>query len=299
MLTFLVLAPRAVAAPAPTVSRYMKTTYWQTLYEEGCRQGVDLPNARVILDFGQPWWNGSSYGTILYGSNTFRSIDQIETAAQWWLEGFWDCSPAGAFVRLAVGTSNYRGSTTYGHGHAWANMIDRLNGFVNAPPSYASKETVRGAIDAELGWNTAAATRTWATGYRDAYASPSFYWDYGDAAGCPPYGSCSNGWTSEDVFFVAWGNSPAFPLPEIYCETCYSGDAHGGQSRQWYRLSLYAATEHAKPMDVLGSMTQWAAAGSCCTNTPSQGWSQLQRDLNSDSRTAQELESSTDITWAN
>ena len=298
LLAFAVAAP-AFAAPAPTVSRYMKTTATQTLYDEGCRQGSTTPSGRVVLDFRQPASSGSTYGTIIFGSNTFRSIAEIETAAQWWLAGFWNCAPTGSFVRLAIGTNNYRGATGYGHGQAWANMIDRLNAFVDAPPSWSSKVTVRGAIDAELGWNTAAATRAWTNGYRDAYAVPSYYWNYGDAAGCPPYGGCSNGWTQEDVYYVAWGNSAAFPLPEIYCESCYVGDGRGGQSAQWASLSLYAYLNHGKPMNVLGSMTQWGAAGSCCTNTPAQGWNQLNADLNSDSRTAQTLESSTDVTWAN
>ncbi|MDQ2983647.1 MAG: hypothetical protein M3R70_06960 [Actinomycetota bacterium] len=278
----------------------MTTTASGTLYGEGCNQANATPHARVVLGFGQPWSNGSTYGTNVFGSNTFRSLAQIESAAKAWLQGFWDCAPLGAYVRLGIGTSNYRGATGFAHGRAWANMIDRLNAFINAPPSYASMESARGASDIELGWNTPAASRAWVDGYASAYASPSLYWDYGDAAGCPPYGNCANGWTQEDVYHVAWGVAPAYPLPQIYCEACYSGDTRGGQSRQWQRLSLYGHTNHAgHAMEFVGAMTQWAAAGRCCTNAPAQGWSQLSADLNSDSRTAQQLESSTDITYAN
>ena len=162
-----------------------------------------------------------------------------------------------------------------------------------------SSTTLR-RLHVELGWNTAAASRAWVDGYASAYASPSLYWNYGDAAGCPPYGSCSNGWTQEDVYYVSWGVPPAYPLPQIYCEACYAGDTHGGQSKEWQRLSLYGYTNHSgHAMYLLGAMTQWAAAGRCCTNTPAQGWSQLSSDLNSDARTAQQLESSTDVTYAN
>ena len=297
---FAAFAAGAVAAPPATVSRYMTTTDPGTLYGEGCNQANAIPQARVILDFGEPWWNGSAYGTIIFGSNTFRSVAQIETAAEAWLEGFWDCAPPGTYVRLGVGTSNYRGATGYAHGRAWANMIDRINSFISSPPSYASMETARGASDIELGWNSPAASRAWVDGYASAYSSPSLYWNYGDAAGCPPYGSCSNGWMQEDVYYVSWGVPPALPLPQIYCEACYAGDTHGGQSKEWQRLSLYGYTNHAgRAMYLLGAITQWAAAGRCCTNTPAQGWSQLWNDLNSDARTAQQLESSTDVTYAN
>ena len=52
-------------------------------------------------------------------------------------------------------------------------------------------------------------------------------------------------------------------------------------------------------MQFLGTLTQLAAAGGCCTNPPDQGWEQLFDALNADPLTAQQLPYSTDITWAN
>ena len=40
----------------------------------------------------------------------------------------------------------------------------------------------------------------------------------GAAEGCPPVGSCNNGWSYEDIYYVNWGNSPAYPFPQIYNE---------------------------------------------------------------------------------
>jgi hypothetical protein len=298
-LLFADTALPAPTPPRPTTSRYMKTTDYNTLYNEGCNQGRAGEAGRVILFFGQPWNQNGTYGTIIFGSNTFRSIGQIETATKGWLSGFWDCTPVnGPRVLLAVGTSNFHGETTSGHGAAWARMVNRLEAWIKSPPSFESQETARGASDMELDWNTAANTRSWVDGYVSAYTGTSYYYNFGDAGGCPPYGSCNNGWTQGDVYYISYGALPAWPLPQIYCEVCYSGDTNGGNSRQWYRMSLWGF-QNAFGMYVLGSLTQWAAAGSCCTNTPGQGWSQLWDDLNSDSRTAQSLETSTDITNAN
>src|ERR671927_797136 len=70
----------ALAAPAPTTTRYMTTTDPNVLYQEGCAQTNQT--GIVILDFGQPWWDGTSYGTIVFGSNTFRSTANIETGVK-------------------------------------------------------------------------------------------------------------------------------------------------------------------------------------------------------------------------
>src|SRR5215467_13453669 len=66
----------ARAAPAATTTRYMTTTDRDALYQEGCAQTDE--SGIVILDFGQPWWDGTSFGTILFGANTFRSVAEIE-----------------------------------------------------------------------------------------------------------------------------------------------------------------------------------------------------------------------------
>jgi hypothetical protein len=275
----------------------MKTTNTTTLYNEGCRQGQALEYGGIVLYFGRPAYRNGTYGTILY-SNAFAPISAIEQAAKAFLAGYWACSPPSAGIRLVIGTSNYGGSVTYAHGSQWAQLVTRVNSWISSPPSYASKETAAGGSDMELGWNTASVTRAWANGYVSVYQWP--YYNYGDCSGCPskthPTWRPDNNWTQEDVWYVSWGAPPAWPLPEIYNST---------MAGQWQYMSLYSYTHHDGRMIVKGAMTQRQACqdlGSACpgtNNTPAQGWSQLWDALNSDARTAQSLDWSTDITYQN
>ncbi len=89
---------RAFAAPPSTTTRYMSTTDYNTLYYEGCAQTNE--DGAIILDFGQPWFDGTSYGTIIFGSITFRSICDIENAVQGFLSGYYLCGGSG-FLRVS------------------------------------------------------------------------------------------------------------------------------------------------------------------------------------------------------
>lgn len=285
---------KAVTPPSATTSRYMKTTDSAVLYNEGCNAGKIPQHGIVVLDFGAPAVSGTTYGSIIF-SNAFRSTAQISTAAKQWLLGYWNCSPSWPQVTLAIGTSNYRGQTNASHGRAWAQMVNGVVAWI-VQSGYGSQLDVAGASDMELDWNTAAATRAWADGYDGA--DTRGYFNFGDAAGCPPYGSCNNGWTQADVWYVSYGVSPAFPLPEIYT-------TNGSMAAEWYRLSLHGYTAHGSAMWIVGEMTQYQACkdtGNPCTgtnNTPSAGWNQLYSRLNADPRTAQPLLFSTDISWRN
>jgi hypothetical protein len=260
-------AEAAPPAPPATTSRYMSTVDSTTVKNEGIAQGQAGESGVIVLDFGQPQYGGGVYGTWLFNS-TFAPISSIEGAADRFLDGFFYNSPSNVYIHLAVGTSNDFGYTSTGHGQAWAQMVNRVGTYLNTPPTYAGKETVDGASDMETGWSNASLTRAWADGYNSAHNYP--YYDYGDAGGCPPYGTCYP-WTQEDVYYVSWGVAPAWPLPEIY---------YSSLAAQWYQMSLYAYTYHGSKMLILGSLT---GGGS---NTAAQGWSQLYDALNADSRTA-------------
>lgn len=280
----------ASAAPAPTTSRYMSTTNYNTLYNEGCSMGTAGLGGAVILDFGEPWYSGG-YGTIIYGSNSFASIAQITTAAEGYLDGFWNCSPSTPVLRLAVGTSNYGSQVSAGHGTAWGQLINTLNSYISSK-GYGSQEYARGANDMELDWNSFSTTRAWEDAYNAATTAPLY--DYGDAAGCPPYGSCNNGWNQYDLWYVSWGVKDAWPFPEIYATS-------GANASEWYQESLYSVNNQTNgKLDFLGALTQYAACN--CggnTNSPAQGFDQLQNDINGNSATAYGMSYSSDITWAN
>ena len=294
----------AQAAPVATTSRYMATVDGPTLYNEGCSQGRAAENGLAILDFGQPWIQNGAYGTILFdGFGTFATTAQIEAAVEQFLSGYWNCSPGTTFLRLGIGTSNFHGETSGGHGQAWAGLVTAVSTWIDTPPSFAAQEAARGANDFEMGWNTAAASRAWADGFSAATSLP--YYDYGDCEGCPTGGGVlgvpgalvNNGWTQEDVWYVAYGAPSAYPVPEIYLTS-------GTNAAQWQQLSLYAYVNHAGAMHFLAALTQSQAClsgGGCfgADNTPDQGWSQLSNALNADARTAQVLDWVSDVTWAN
>ncbi len=292
------------AAPGASVSRYMTTTDSTTLRNEGCAQGDAAPDdAVVVLDFGQPQWDGSTYGTLLFDSVTFASIGQIEEATKDFLRGYWNCTGDTPWkhVTLVIGTNNYYGYTGFGHGQARAQMVNRVNQWIDSPPSYRSREEAVGGSDMETGWGSGEVSRAWADGYDSANSWP--YYNYGDAGGCPLRESdnrpCNGGWRQDDVWYVSWGAAPAWPLPEIY-------RTDGALAAQWHALAVYSLDKSFGLMRFKGTLTQWQACSDqgsdwCSANgvdnRPQGGWSQLWVQLNADLRTAQDPPWCTDITW--
>ncbi len=291
-----------IAPPPTTTSRYMHTTDSTTLYNEGCSQGLASPDdSVVILDFGKPWYENSSYGTRFSVTYTFASISQIENATKRFLAGYWVCAPEGKHITLGIGTNNSGSYTNAAHGQLWAEMVSRVDSWIKAPPSYEDKESVVGASDIEPGFNDPLSSRAWANSYAAVYTRP--YYNYGSCDGCPSFNCprCIPGggpyvWKVDDVWYVSWGALPAYPLPEIYSTDGVTAD-------QWYRMSLYAYNTYGQRMNILGAFTQWQACqGKVCPetdNTPEAGYEQLYQALNADPNTAQKVGWSTDITWKN
>ncbi len=287
--------------PYATVSRYMQTTDWDASRARGCNDGENVPEGEdvvVILDYGQPWFDGNEYGTIVFGTYDFRSMAQVEEGAKGYITGFFECMGRNAYLTLAVGVNNYGREVTREHGAAWAAMINDLNTWVATPPSYAGSVTVRGASDIEPSFNGPLVTRAWVDGYNAAMLSPSFYYDFGSCDSCPftdcPSCDPANDWELEDIWYVSYGATAALPLPEIYLQS-------GVNAEQWQRMSLYSSTVHGQAMMMRGSLTQWRACqGKECygvDNRPDQGWSQLTAALNADPRTAVPVSWATDMTW--
>lgn len=280
----------AQAAPAATTSRYMATTNRTTLYNEGCSMGTAGRSGIVILDFGEPDYSGGQ-GTYTYGS-AFASDTSIVNAAEGFLDGFWNCSGSSPQLRLAIGTSNYGSNVTNAAGQAWGSSVNSLNSYISSK-GYGSQEFARGAIDAEPGWDTEfSRTSSWVDGYNAATSAPLY--DYGSADDCPYSGFSGNcdGWGQHGLWYISWGNSDGYPVPEIYQ---YS------MADQWYYESAYSSTSESNGrLGFLGTMTQYAACGcGSGTYTAAQGFNELQSLINGDSRTSYTMSYSTDITWAN
>jgi hypothetical protein len=296
----LALPARADAAPLRTISRYVSTTDTSRWYDLGCALGHAVANgtrprdAEVVLAFGDPSYNGTYYGAWIY-NNSFRSTPQIRAVAEQYGYGYYVCSPSGTSLEIVMGTTNHGSHVGYNHGVAWANMVDATNAYFRNNCCISSQVNAVGGNDIELGWNPPSVTFPWIRGYDSANSWSMI--NFGDAAGCPPYGSCSGGWTIDDVWWASWGASPDWPLPQIYNET-------GANAREWYRISLHGYTAHSgASMYFIGSMAQWQACtdrGYACTgtkNTAAEAWTQLHDALNADSRTSQTLVHSTDISW--
>jgi hypothetical protein len=279
----------------------MSTVNPHRVYAMGCRlgsrvvHGTEPVDALVVLAFGSPRHRGSRFGTTLYGHG-FISIDAIRTAGVRYAMGFWSCtrSRPDASLRVALGTTNYGNRVGFFHGRAWARMVNAANDRL-AALGFAARIDITGANDIEPGWGPPREARAWVRGYDSVNEWP--YYDFGGAAGCPPYGDCEGRWTLEDVWYVSWGAAPALPLPEIYTK-------NGASARQWYHVSLYSAVRHRSPMTIAGVVSQRRACAQTpdpcrgMNNTPPRAWRQLSKVLNADRRTAQHLRWVTDMSWS-
>jgi hypothetical protein len=293
--------------PGIAFSRYVKTTNRARLTGVGCAEGRRLRRSRdpngaiVVLDFGRPTQKGRGRG-FRWGASLFRkgfhSTSAIQRAAQSYGEGAWRCmggQEASTHLTIAVGTSNFGPGVTSWHGKAWAQMVNQANDWA-AAKGYFSKVRFAGGNDIELSWAGPRRTRAWVRGYDSVAKWP--YYDFGDAAACPPRGKCMGSWTLEDLWYVAWGARSALPLPQIYTP-------NGVMAEQWYHASLYSYRAHGAPMRIAGVLSQRTACrqskDSCrgMNNAPARAWAQLNRALNRDRRTAQPLPWSTDIAWSN
>lgn len=289
--------------PPASTSRYMATVSTTTLNNEGCSQAGQ--NGVVILDFGQPWAQNGGYGSLLFdANNTFVTTAQVQSAAEAWLTGYWKCGST-ATVHLAIGTSNYGPDVTATLGQKWAQMVNNVGAWI-ASSGYASRESINGADDMEPSWNSATSTRSWADGYANgANGQPGAnfpYDNYGSCDGCPSKytpGPPNNGWSEEDVWYVASGNKEAQSVPEIYYNAPPGTDV---DASEWEYVSQYGYSNHGTPVRFAADLTQYAACNGGCnppSDTPAQGWTQLQNEMNSDPHTAARLPAATDITWAN
>lgn len=308
--------------PRPVTSWYVTTTDISVLSTLGCNDAKQLlpgPNL-IILDFGYPWsQNGQQGVRILPGgsSTKWRTITEVENGVKAYLEGFKaaNCNPSGATTRLVISVNNYDSPSEAGdyvntqHGNAWIEMIRRIYDYVSNDTYLASKIFIRGGIDIELDWNSAADTIAWV----DAYKAKAVYqgttlslYNFGTCEDCPNISTCPStamrdDWTMYKVWYVSQGSSVSYAWPEIYHRS-------GVNATQWYCLSLYAHQNYSTKLNILGMLTQWEACHDNNTNnngchsldtdnTPEQGWTQLMDILNANSSTAITVNSASDIEW--
>jgi len=329
--------------PPSSISRYWNTwswsdrgirLEWNSLRNAGCQTAKENEDVVVLLDFGNPERLNGVLGTNLPQTNVFAPIEKIKIAVQEYIRGYWKCSTyyQDAYLTIGVGTNNTGIAGFYidpasDHGTAWGEMIENLNDWLihakcvadefSYTCNWRRQVAVVGAIDIEDWGNIYNFTtgeleqvkpegaRAWAAAYSLA-APTKKYINYGTCENCATAcGSADYPWCRDHYWYLAWGNSNAWPLPEIYRED-------GTNAGQWEGLSKYSATcvncePESTPFHTqiffLGSLTQEGACKlrNCLPgteNSPQNGWEQLFDALFGDPDTRQiVLPWSTDILW--
>jgi hypothetical protein len=221
--------------------------------------GVDV--RRIVEQFGQGFYEGSDTTvSVTIGIGTNNSIH----------------SGVGAAAGTAFGATVNTVNQWFGnHGAASFPMSEQVSAF--------------GAMDFESNHDFCSndddptcttKARQWATAFSQT-ATGWAYFNYGDCAGCPPFGSVpSNGWTMDDYVALSWGISGAFPFPEIYTP-------NGANAAEWERVSERSVATGRGKLGFFASLTQ---SGQCaahpsptCNGTdasPSLGWHNLYNNLN-------------------
>jgi hypothetical protein len=261
------------AKPLTDWSFYIQSTSTTTAYNLGCNQGTfdadhSDADSEVFLDFG----GQISGGTELI-NGTDVSNGTVESISEQFAYGYWICTGADTTsnLNLAVGTNNSLNVGT-SQGETWANVSNAVASWV---AGNAGQVSVWGGSDIEPGFGSAPAAIDWSKGF--AADSSSLYLNYGSADGCPPFGSCTNGWDQYDVWYVSWGSLPAVASPQIYCSA---------QGSQWADLSLYGADDQSGPVIFQGPLDQYDL-DKTDNYTSAGAWDDLVDDLDGNSSTAQ------------
>ena len=291
-------------APSATLSDYVTDLDYSQWATNGCDQAEatyspTVLSAQVILDFGQPDDTGGEYGTLL--------IDSGDTFAQWdsggdsgiryllanYLDGYWSChSSSTPPLDVVVGVSNIYSdidTSTNTNGYQMGEVVSALDSWLSGNGE-SSLMVVSAGSDTETGWADHSHTVNYLDQVAAAGGDYDGIWDFGDAGSCSYTGYTGSaecgvtGWTEAQVLDIAWGESWAAPVPEIY-------NTGGYQAEQWYWLSKGSVSTSGYPIGFRSELTQSAACtqhGGCTDtdNTPSTGWTQLYDQLTSDAATS-------------
>jgi hypothetical protein len=282
--------PKATAAtatfPPVTYSRYVTTS---NMYTMGCNQGKASDaqgqhDELVLLNFGDPGWNAAgTFGAWDSYLGGFVPNAAIETNVKNYLQGFWDCTVAGSksFMNVAPGVTNHgsgiNSSNAQALGVAWGNMVKDLNSWISSK-SYTTQLGTLGSADFEPGYGVPGYALAWANGFG---STGEAYYDFGSADGCPPYGSCLNGWTQADEYQLAWGNPTALAAPQIYNAAMAQewasisawGGAHGSAGKIVFSAALsqyQACLDHSDPCSGMDytPLQSWQALYSATGQAP-------------------------------
>ena len=230
-----------------TISLYERTASSSMLRAQGCHAAKRGVGGIVILAFGQPAYNGHTYGTNLF-SGRFAGNKAITRAMFAYAYGYTRCLKGGSALQIALarGTSNYHPQvpSAYKAGRKWARETMalahglRLHGL-------RTHVTAAAADDVEPAWDRSFhRTRDFFRGFRDARTGHLLY----------NFGSLDGGiggvWSARQVFFVTSGMKYARAIPEIY---------NHAMAQQWAELAHIARSRYHRPVKFAGVMTTHTA----------------------------------------
>jgi hypothetical protein len=255
------VAVAGAAAAAPTTSYYEQSASASALYLQGEAAGQAGTQGIVILDFGRPAFDGTSYGTLGF-ARTFLSFAAISKGVENYIMGYYNDAPSNATIDVAVGTNDSCGMYQP-CGAIVCGCPDEPNNYITWGQEFAGTVEQLGAWSAEFGS---------ANGYTDTVrvvagddAEPAFdpgfnntYFvmkGYAQAVGgtYPPmvdYGSADPGiWSEDQLLQIANGFSPNVAMPEIY---------NSAQVEEWAALVAYAKAHYGEIVTIFGVLTEAA-----------------------------------------
>lgn len=265
--------------PWYTHSWYVDSTNGTQMYNLGYSDGIwdsnhcfgsgnnSSSDKLTILDFGKQVnvaGGGAyyGYGTLLFDAySTPVQDDTIVWLAQQYVIGYYASSSSCPQLTIAMGTNNYRicesspyTCDTATAGRTWGDAVSVLQGWLQSNNYSSSVNHINANAASDMqtfggGWSCAGTTRTWVDNFNSNNPYGARLIDYGDAytsAGC---------WSIQDAYYVSWGATYNWPLPEIYdtggYQICTWVDGYYGSCTQGY-----AVESSNNRVTFLGEMTE-------------------------------------------
>ena len=229
--------------PGSTRSHYLTGTGTRALQAAGMRDAADadgagIVDALVVLGAGESVDDG---GVRLPGSGRHASYDDLRRAVVAYGRS-WQRAAHPPALTLVVMAAAHGGRVQRASGTQWGQLVSRV---AAALPGV----DVRGGLDVEVEWATAAAVRGWLAGY--LAATTRGFVDVGSCT-CPPLARLPAGWSRADLAAVATAGGRGVVVPQIYANA-------GGNATEWAALARWATAHHHAPLRLAGVLTEQAA----------------------------------------
>src|SRR4051812_5272388 len=266
--------------PGSTRSHYLAGTGSGALHAAGLRDATDaatagILDALVVLGAGE---SVDDRHVRMPGSGHRASYDDLRRAVVAYGRG-WRQVARAPTLTLVVMAAAHGARVGRPAGVEWARLVSRI---AAALPGV----DVRGGLDVEVEWASAAAVRGWLAGYLGATTRP--FVDVG-ACTCPPLARLPAGWALADLAAVATAGGRGVVVPQIYANA-------GGNATEWAALARWASAHHLPALRFAGVLTEQSACAGpprrACRGIdldPVSAWRQLS------ARSGQSLRWATDI----